>query len=203
MNTNLVDLGRKVEVLSRAFRNSKIFSGVVTNNEDPEGRNRVKAQITDLFGESLETDWLLCRDFYSGNGIGAVFTPPVGEEISVSFRDGNLDAGEYFGGARGSSSTIPEEFSEPKKNGIKTSSGTVLLFNDDDGSVELYTESGGKIFINSGGEVHIYGGRLSVHTTTELNSDSPQFGVVTSSPKCLCPFSGKPHVGSDVVTASD
>ena len=202
MPNDLVSMSRRLTVLETAFRNSKVFSGTVTNNADPENRNRVKATVTDLFGESLETDWLLNRNFYSGNGTGEVFTPSIGDEISISFRDGRLDAGEYFGGTRGSGTSIPEEFQSPDRNGIKSKSGTVLLFNDEDGSWEIYTTSGGKIFINSSGEIHFYGCKSYVHAPTELNSDRPQFGVTTNCPLHMCPF-GWLHPGLSSVKAGD
>jgi len=55
----------------------------------------------------------------------------------------------------------------------------------------------------SDGSVEIWGTNCKVHTTTELNSDSPQYGVVTESPSFICPYNGKPHKGSSTVKAAD
>lgn len=195
------DLMRRVRILENKSDGAKEFSAVVTNVDDPEGKNRVKAQCADIWG-TMESGWLVSKTGYNGPGIGDVFTPRVGDRINVQLRDGNRDAGEYEGGSRDGESTVPEEFADPQINGRKTASGIVEKYNDIEGTYSVETEAGSKVVVDGEGNIHIYGGVVYVHGDVELNTDDLQWGVVTCSLAHQCPVFG-PHRGSVHVKASE
>ena len=199
----LAQLERRVARIERQlqFANKELV-GVVTSNVDPEGRNRVKVSCPDVYGATGESPWLLDQASIGGNGIGTVATPKIGASISFRLRDGNPDTGEYYGAPRDANSAIPEEFSDPNINGEKTESGIVIIKNDVDGSYSFETD-GGMLRLHQDGTMDLYGIKCNIHMPTDLNSDGPQFGVVTSSPTFLCPLTGKPHAGSTSCKASD
>jgi phage baseplate assembly protein gpV len=188
--------------LEQQIRGQKEFEATVEDVDDPEGLNRIRVTCPSIWGEDL-SPWLIDRTGVGGNGAGEVYTPTVGDRVSVRLRDGNPDAGEWHGGHRSERATPPEEFSDPKVNGFKTPGGTIVTYDDNEQSYTVENEAGGKIKLMSDGSVEIWGTHCKVHTTAELNSDSPQYGVVTESPSFICPYSGKPHKGSSTVKAAD
>jgi hypothetical protein len=201
----IAQLERRISNIERQLRYAtKELVGVVTANEDPEGRNRIKVSCPDVYGETGESPWLLSRSDVNGPERGSVWTPKLGDSVAFKLRDGNPDVGEYFGGPRDADSTIPEEFSDPNVNGMKTESGITVIHNDNDGSYTVHTkDEASKIVLTQEGEIHCYGAKCYVHSETDLNSDMAQYGVVTGSPLHKCPFSGLPHACSLTVRAAD
>jgi len=200
-DNTLESLILKVRRLERQVLGSKEYEATVTVNEDPDKRNRVKAVCEEIWGQ-FESPWIIEKTTTGGSGVGQVFTPRIGDTISVRLRDGNPDAAEWSGGHRSDVSPIPEEFEDPRVNGIKTESGIVMKYDDNEGSWSVEDSSGNRVYIDGAGNVHIYGGHIYVHGPTDLNSESSQYCVVTDSVRSMCPF-GWNHRGSANVKASD
>lgn len=199
----IADIQRRLAVLERLARfSNKPIVGMVTDNNDPENRNRVKVSCSDLYGDSGESPWLVNRAGINGSGTGEVWTPKIGSQVSIALRNGSADSGEYYGGPRDEFSTIPEEFQDVNINGIKTESGIVQTYDDTTGDYSFETANDGKLILHQDGTMDIYGITLNVHSSCNLNSDNPQYGVVTASPLGSCPLFG-PHRGSLTVKASD
>ena len=197
----IADIQRRLRNLENIARfSNKPITGMVTNNNDPEGRNRIKVSCPDLYGTTGESPWLVCRSGVNGSGIGDVWTPKVGSSVNIALRDGNADAGEYYGGPRDEFSTIPSEFEDPDINGIKTESGIIQTFNDVDGSYSFETANNGKLILHQDGTMDIYGIKLNVHTPTDLNSDGTLFGIVLDN--FVCGVTGQKLIGSLTCKAS-
>jgi phage baseplate assembly protein gpV len=198
----IAQLERRISNIERQLRYAnKELVGIVTANEDPEGRNRIKVSSPDVYGETGESPWLLSRSDVNGPERGSVWTPKLGDSVTFKLRDGNPDVGEYFGGPRDADSTIPEEFSDPNVNGMKTDSGIIVTYDDTLGDYSFETD-GGKLVLHTDGTMDIYGIKLNIHSPCDMNSDNPVYSVVTSSPLFSCPLFG-PHKGSTTVKASD
>ncbi len=198
-----MDLERRLSRVERQLRfANKQLEATVEQNDDPDGRNRVRVSCPDVYGEEGLSPWFTSRSEVNGAGFGTIFTPKVGSKVYITLRDGNPDVGEYFGGPRGLDSTVPEEFQDVNVNGLKTASNIVQIFDDNTGEYTIRTESG-KIVISADGVISVYGAVCRVYAPSELNADDAQYGIVTSSPSFLCPFSGKPHAGSSACKASD
>lgn len=201
MGNTIDELTTKVRRLERMLLGNKEYEAIVTKNDDPDKRNRVKVMCAEVWG-AYESPWIIEKTTSGGSGIGSVFTPRIGDTVSVRLRDGNPDAPEWSGGHRSEVSPIPEEFEDPRINGIKTDSGIIMKYNDNEGSWSVEDASGNMVYIDGNGNVHIYGGHVYVHAPTDMNSDSAIYGVTTASPYCICPF-GWLHRGSTNVKASD
>jgi hypothetical protein len=177
------------------------LEATVTNNEDPEGRNRIKVSCPDVYGASAESGWLVSRSEINGDGFGSIYTPKLGSKVYIRLRDGQPDAGEYFGGPRGSDSAVPEEFSDPNVNGFKTESGIIVKQDDNTGDYSFETGDS-KVVLHSDGTIDAYGNICNIHAKVNLNSDETVYPCVTSSPAHSCPLFG-PHKGSLNVKASE
>ena len=71
--------------------------GIVTNNKDDEGLNRVKLKLPYL-SNSEETGWARVLQPGSGSGRGWNVLPEVDDEVLVGFEHGNLDRPLVLGG---------------------------------------------------------------------------------------------------------
>jgi phage baseplate assembly protein gpV len=186
------DLKCRITQLERLVIGAKEFEATVTNVSDPDGLNRIKVECVNIWGIDNESPWLTSQTTtFGGDGIGDVYTPSIGDKVSVRLRDGYSDSAEWKPGFRSSRSTIPVEFSDPNINGLKTKSGTLVIYNENEGSYTVSNEAGGIIKLMADGNVEIWASHCKIHTTTELNSDSPQYGVVTAGLVTPAPFQEK------------
>jgi len=209
LNNPIVELEARIARIERQLRfANKQIEATVERNEDPErpgyieSRNRIRVSCPDVYGQGGLSPWLTSRSDVNGEEFGSIFTPKVGSKVYITLRDGNPDAGEYFGGPRGEDSKVPAEFEEVNVNGLKTAGGIIVIYNDDDGSYSFETD-GGMLLLHQDGTMDLYGIKCNVHMKTDLNSDETQYGVVTGSPKHMCPFMGKPHFASSTCQAAE
>ena len=71
--------------------------GVVTNNADPDGLNRVKMKLPYL-SDTLETGWARVLQPGAGKGRGWNVLPEVDDEVLVGFEHGDIDHPYVLGG---------------------------------------------------------------------------------------------------------
>jgi phage protein D len=74
-----------------------LVCGVVTNNNDPDTRGRVKVALPWL-SPQYESDWARVAQFGAGRTSGALFTPEVGDEVLVGFEHGDPRRAYVLGG---------------------------------------------------------------------------------------------------------
>lgn len=73
------------------------YAGVVVDNEDPEGRHRIRARLP---GYVETTAWAFPRTMGGGSAQqGGHMVPAVGADVVVEFLDGNIDKPMYSGGS--------------------------------------------------------------------------------------------------------
>jgi len=86
--SDIADLASKLEqVMSPVYGK---YRGRVTDNEDPEGRGRIKLTVQSLLGNA-ETNWALpCQPFGGLAAVGAFLVPPVGATVWVEFEQGDI-----------------------------------------------------------------------------------------------------------------
>lgn len=71
--------------------------GVVTDARDPEKLGRVKVKLPWL-RDDFETTWARVLQLGAGAGRGALVLPEVGDEVLLSFEQGDIDAPYVLGG---------------------------------------------------------------------------------------------------------
>lgn len=123
----------------------------VVSNEDPQGQGRVQVQFYWQKRKGLRTNWLRVQTSDAGvlsdgaTNRGVVFIPEMGDQVMVSFEQGNPHrpyvSGSMFHGknASGVSNNV---------RSITTKSGHKLVFTDDE-SIILSDKKGNAIHINS------------------------------------------------------
>jgi len=162
-----------LELVDRDKRN-KVFGvimALVTDNQDPSGKYRVKVKYPWLSNGDNETSgWVRVCSFNAGKDRGMFCLPEVGDEVLVAFEHGDMDR-PYIIGSLWNNSDTPHV--ENKKDGgqkgknnaraFKSRSGHVLEFCDDKENkkekVTLKTKAGHRIVLDdtdSAKKVEIY-----------------------------------------------
>jgi uncharacterized protein involved in type VI secretion and phage assembly len=117
-------------------RSSRIYgvvSAVVTNNQDPDGRGRVRLRFPWLGKkEEGETWWARLAVPMAGAKQGTYFLPEVDQEVLVAFEQGDVRF-PYVIGALWNANALPPEKNDDGKNNkrtIQSRSGAVIRFDD-------------------------------------------------------------------------
>ena len=141
--TSLLDLflPRDEGADSRVFG---VVTGVVTNNQDPEGLGRVKLKFPWLSDEE-ESDWARVASPMAGKERGLWLLPEVEDEVLVAFERGDIRY-PYVIGSLWSKNAPPPLSNDDGKNDLrilKSRSGHVIRLNDKDGeeSIEIVDKS--------------------------------------------------------------
>jgi phage baseplate assembly protein V len=108
-----------------------VYSGVVVKPQDPKRLGRVRVSLPSL-GEEV---WARRTTLAAGDGRGTWFTPDTGDEVLVSFENGNPKLPIVIGALWNASQRPPE--SKPERTVLKTKHGTTIVFDDGSGAVEI------------------------------------------------------------------
>jgi Type VI secretion system/phage-baseplate injector OB domain len=171
-------LNHTEEVLARLIERveSRFFGkyrGQVTDNNDPNSLDRVKAKVPRVLGDE-ESGWALPAFIYGGASEQGLFAvPDIGAGIWMEFEGGDLSypvwtGTWYTGGA------IPES-AQPGKKVLKTKSGHKIVLDDDGHSVEITDSNSNSITMNSGTI------KIAAGSATTIVIDAPQIQLVESS----------------------
>jgi hypothetical protein len=151
----------------------KIHSGVVTNNNDPEQRGRVKFSSDTLLGTDTEYPiWAEPASWTSKGGLGALLIPDVDSTIDVLVDDEDDEyIPRYMGGVYNDDSGVPDEMKSgyPKVRGIKTPSGHLVMLDDAEKKITIKDANGnefilesGKVNIKTSGDLTIEGANINI-----------------------------------------
>lgn len=115
-----------------------VVTGVVTNNEDPQGLGRVKVAFPWL-SEEIESDWARIAAPMAGKERGLYLLPEVDDEVLVAFEHGDMRH-PYILGGLWSEPQLPPATNDDGKNNLRTMvsrSGMTITFDDTDGAEQL------------------------------------------------------------------
>lgn len=120
-----------------------VMVATVTNNNDPDGLNRVKLKFP-LRENEHETDWAPLVSLMSGKEMGTLFVPEVGDEVLVAFLLGNLNQPFVVGSLWNSTNKPPVKDDKNNLRKIYSRAGHELIFDDtaNEGKVTLKTIKG-------------------------------------------------------------
>ncbi len=94
---SLLGLASMGATQGEATRIPGLVCGIVTNNNDPKSRGRVKVSLPWL-SPAYESDWARVAQFGAGQKSGAMFTPEVGDEVLIGFEFGDPRRPYVLGG---------------------------------------------------------------------------------------------------------
>jgi uncharacterized protein involved in type VI secretion and phage assembly len=116
-----------------------VVTAVVTNNQDPDKRGRVRVRFPWLAQEGEgESWWARVAVPMAGDGMGTYFLPEVDDEVLVAFLQGDPRFPYVLGALWGANRQPPEEVDEKNtKRTIKSRSGHVIRLDDTDGEEKI------------------------------------------------------------------
>ena len=122
-----------------------VVIGIVTDNNDPESRGRVKVKFPWLSDE-LATHWLRICSPMAGADRGFMFLPEIDDEVLVAFEHGDIQMGFVLGGLWNGKDKTPMDTSYALGRGVrrrrlKTTYGHTIEF-DDEGMIIIQTGRG-------------------------------------------------------------
>lgn len=142
---------RGLEALGRFY---SIYRGIVVSNDDPKAMNRLKVGIPGIQGGL--TLWALPKNQHGSEKNGFKYLAPVeGDIVYVSFEQGDptKPLWEYHSWAMGQ---MPGSLNSPDVCGFVTPHGISVLFDDSDGTLDLYLPGEANIYskqtVNINGE---------------------------------------------------
>jgi len=115
-----------------------VISGVVTNNQDPDGLGRIKVKLPRISGED-ESNWARVISFMAGKDRGAFYLPEVDDEVLVAFEYGDINRPYVIGSLWNGVDTPPADNGDGENNirVIKSRSGHVVRLDDTDGAEKI------------------------------------------------------------------
>lgn len=137
------------------------YRGLVTNNEDPEHRARLRLQVPAVLGDA-ETGWALpCLPFGGLAGHGWFAVPEVAAQVWVEFEEGDPSRPIWTGTFWQQQGDAPEEaaVTPPTVRLLKTPRGHRLELDDKEGAERflLHHPAGTELAIDQDGGVQLTG----------------------------------------------
>lgn len=122
-----------------------VVTGLVVDNQDPEGQGRVKLKFPALHDDDVG-HWARIAVLMAGKERGTFFLPEVGDEVLVAFERGSIDYPYVLGALWNGQDAPPDTNSDGKndKRLIKSRSGHIVRLDDADGAekIEIIDKSG-------------------------------------------------------------
>ena len=113
------------------------YDGICVDNADPKQQGRIKVKVPGVSGKQPIGDWAWPHFSWSGKNSGTWMIPDVGDNVSVTFRNGQPSYPMYTGGSwpnvNGTENYAPENVyvdGVPYIRLIRTKSGHELSFSD-------------------------------------------------------------------------
>lgn len=144
MSSNLVEIIQRygVEYIGRFY---SVYRGVVTNNKDDTGMNRLSLYIPSIQNGINVIALPKSTSFGSINYGIKLITPRIGEVVYVEFENGDpfKPLWSYHGWATGET---PDDLKDNNSIGLVTPEGNKIFIKDIDG--ELYIQTNSKVNIS-------------------------------------------------------
>lgn len=130
---------RGVEAVGRYY---SVYRGIVMSVDDPDRAGKIVVQLPSIYNI---TRWAFPKYNHGGPNTGFKYlTPPVGSIVYVEFENGDPahPLWSYHGWAI---DEVPPELDDPNTLGLITPSGNKIYLKDEDGVLNVVTNSGTSI----------------------------------------------------------
>jgi uncharacterized protein involved in type VI secretion and phage assembly len=140
MSTGLFDALLGGDDEDRSGRIHGVVSAIVTNNQDPDGRGRVRVRFPWIGAKDEgESWWARMAVPMAGKQQGTWFLPEVEQEVLVAFEQGDIRFPFVIGALWNADAPPPEDNQDGKNDtrSITSRSGAVIRFDDADGKERI------------------------------------------------------------------
>lgn len=189
------------EVMSHPAGSVGTVNGVmvaaVSNNNDPDKLGRVKLKFT-LHEEEVESDWAPIASLMSGNNMGTLFIPEVGDHVLVAFHLGHLSRPYVIGCLWNKKAKPPAKDDKNNIRKIHSRSGHEIIFDDKDnaGKVTLKTSKGVQMELDDQNDKVTIGTKNNQQKIILAGSSSGTITIETNGNKVTISNKGDIHIES-------
>jgi uncharacterized protein involved in type VI secretion and phage assembly len=149
-----------LQALEKTIRKQKTsyfakYRAFVVDNNDPEATGRIKLIIPSVLGEAV-SDWALpCVPYGGGADFGMLTVPPVDAQVIAEFLEGDPSSPIWTGTFWRQSSEMPQEYQGATTKILKTESGHLMTFEDEDGAeqITLRSATGAELVMDPDGAI--------------------------------------------------
>jgi len=130
-----------------------VYYGIVTQNKDPDGLNRVKVRLPWMDqGDTDQTHWAQLLTPMEGNKFGWYTLPDVDDVVVIVFVDGDSKQPVIVGGIWSKTDNAPEPNEDGKNNfrGYRSRSGHRLILDDSSNTKVVLADKTAKNMIGIG-----------------------------------------------------
>jgi len=150
------------------------YRGLVSDNNDPTSRGRVKVRVPAVLNE-LEVWAMPCLP-YAGNNVGLYTIPEPGAGVWVEFEGGDPSYPIWTGGFWADDELPQDEQGNevsPSKRILRTETGLMISFNDDSEVLTLSDQNGNNIMT-----FEVREGKIRIQDSTKVVVEAPQIELV-------------------------
>lgn len=152
------------------------YRGLVKENNDPENLGRIKAQVPEVLGEDITSEWALPCSTYSGDGVGQFMIPPIDAGVWIEFEAGDVSR-PIWSGCWWASNELPKDNSgaaaTPPLKIIRTEQGLMLTMDDNGQTITLSDKDGRNML-----KIEVTQGLVTLQGTTKVVVEAPQIELV-------------------------
>ncbi len=182
------------DVRKREHHLPGVITGIVTNNQDPDGLGRVKVKFPRISGDE-ESAWARVVSFMAGQERGGFFLPEVDDEVLVAFEYGDMSM-PYVIGALWNGVDLPPETNDDGENNIRvirSRSGHVIRLNDKDGEekIEIIDKSEGNMIT-----IETADNKISITSAADIELIAPDGKVLIDAKEVEIKSSGDSKIES-------
>ena len=133
------------------------FRAIVTDNQDPEKRGRLRLRVPSALGDQ-ETDWALpCLPYGGGATFGLFMVPPNNAQVWVEFEEGDIHRPIWTGVFWQDGADVPPDASktDPTTLLLQTPAGHIVQLDDDSGAerVRVHHSAGAEVLMDENGSI--------------------------------------------------
>jgi hypothetical protein len=158
------------------------YRGLVSDNADPEGIGRLRAQVPAVLGQQT-SPWALPCAPYAGPNEGSFRIPPVGAAVWIEFEGGDPETPIWTGGWWAVGDTPTDDRGNaagPPLKILRSETGLQLAFDDNGHTATLSDENGSNLL-----RISVDSGELRVQSTAKVIVEAPQIELVDGAPHPL------------------
>ncbi|WP_221410482.1 phage baseplate assembly protein V, partial [Apibacter sp. HY039] len=126
-------------------------SAIVTDNNDPDGMSRIRVQFPWQEPTQGQSPWIRVTTPYAGKGKGMHVIPEIGEEVIVSFENGNAEKPVVIGAMFNGEGKSGHGGAGNYMKGLQTAAGSNLTFNDQKGDMKLADQGPASLVMDGAG----------------------------------------------------
>jgi uncharacterized protein involved in type VI secretion and phage assembly len=124
------------------------YRGTVTDNDDPNRRGRIRANVPAVLGEQV-SGWCAPCVPYAGAGVGIAFLPEIGSGVWIEFEGGDVSY-PIWSGCYWRDDELPEDVA-PTVKVVRTVAGHQILLDDDGSKITVTDPNGNTVTLESSG----------------------------------------------------